>query len=324
VRFTTPPRRLDVEALFPGIGSFARAAVRLHPRAGSPGVGESSVGGPLLWPSDEEWPTCSETHSDYALYDLAEAREWRAILAEVKAQGHGHTDGQRARMQALLREELPLSSVTVPVPMMPVAQLYARDVPDLPRPEGTDLLQVLWCPLEHEDLPYQSYVPNVRLRWRDSAAVAEPLAVFPEPHAVTEPYLVNPCAVHPEPVVDYPYPEQLSGPAKEAVRVWEEAGNRDYVFGLALHSGIKAGGWGNWSLTDHYEVDCVECGSRMDGDLLLTLKGVEWDGNDQWRPEQSRGYEHNDDVGFTIGRGYALYVYLCPDSFDHAPGIVMQ
>ena len=324
MRFTSLPRPLDVEAVFPGIGAFARAAVRLHPRAGSPGTGESSVGGPLLWPSDEEWPTCSEAHSNYALHDLAEVREWRAILAEVKAQGHGHTDEQRTRMQALLREEVPLSSVAAPVPMMPVAQLYARDVPGLPRPEGTDLLQVLWCPLEHEDLTYQSYVPNVRLRWRDSTAVAEPLAVFPEPRVVTEPYLVNPCAVHPEPVVDYPYPQQLPEPVEESVLAWEETADEDYTFGLALHSGIKVGGWGNWSLTDHYAVTCSECGSRMDENLLLTLKGVEWDGNDQWRPEQNRGFEHNDDVGFTIGRGYALYVYLCPDSFDHAPGIVMQ
>jgi hypothetical protein len=32
-----------------------------------------------------------------------------------------------------------------PLAMIPVAQLYARDVPDLPCPDGTDLLQVLWC-----------------------------------------------------------------------------------------------------------------------------------------------------------------------------------
>ncbi|MDX3232642.1 hypothetical protein [Streptomyces sp. ME19-01-6] len=27
----------------------------------------------------------------------------------------------------------------------PVLQLYAADVPDLPFPPGTDLLQLLWC-----------------------------------------------------------------------------------------------------------------------------------------------------------------------------------
>jgi hypothetical protein len=30
--------------------------------------------------------------------------------------------------------------------MLPLGQLYVRDVPDLRAPAGTDLLQVLWCP----------------------------------------------------------------------------------------------------------------------------------------------------------------------------------
>jgi hypothetical protein len=207
---------------------------------------------------------------------------------------------------------------------MPVAQLYARDIPGLPRPEGTDLLQVLWCPLDHEDLPYASYVPNLRLRWRASTAVAEPLTAFPEPRVVTEPYLVNPCAVHPEPVVDYPYPDMLPEPLSQKISAWEDRESEPYLFDRAFHSGTKQGGWGNWSLTDHYEITCIECGSRMDDNLLLRLSGTEWDGDDSWRPEQNQGFEHNDDVGFTIGRGYSLYVFLCPGSFDHAPGITMQ
>lgn len=32
-------------------------------------------------------------------------------------------------------------------PLIPVVQLYARDVPGLPFPEGTDVLQVLWLPV---------------------------------------------------------------------------------------------------------------------------------------------------------------------------------
>ena len=41
------------------------------------------------------------------------------------------------------------------VPPVPVAQLLADDVPDLPFPSGTDVLQVLWCPFDHEpwDVP---------------------------------------------------------------------------------------------------------------------------------------------------------------------------
>ncbi|MGW4893599.1 hypothetical protein ACWEQL_15255 [Kitasatospora sp. NPDC004240] len=56
----TPPRPLDVERLFPEVAGLRREAVRLHPRAGSPTSRDSSVGGPLLWPAAEPWPTCPE------------------------------------------------------------------------------------------------------------------------------------------------------------------------------------------------------------------------------------------------------------------------
>ncbi|WIX82299.1 hypothetical protein QRX50_16805 [Amycolatopsis carbonis] len=39
----------------------ARTAVRLHPAQGEPVVGESHVGGPLLWPASEPRPTCPVT-----------------------------------------------------------------------------------------------------------------------------------------------------------------------------------------------------------------------------------------------------------------------
>ncbi|WP_398981103.1 hypothetical protein [Streptomyces sp. I05A-00742] len=55
---TTPPRPVDVEQLFPEVAQYRRDAVRLHPRAGSPGVRESSLGGPLLRPRSEPWPHC--------------------------------------------------------------------------------------------------------------------------------------------------------------------------------------------------------------------------------------------------------------------------
>lgn len=69
---TTPPRPVDVEELFPELRPWRREALRLHPRPGSPAVHESSVGGPLLWPADEPWPTCEAEHDDPAWYDLEE------------------------------------------------------------------------------------------------------------------------------------------------------------------------------------------------------------------------------------------------------------
>lgn len=55
------------------------------------------------------------------------------------------------------------------VAIVPVVQLYARDVPGLVFPAGTDLLQILWCPLVHED---DQYAANPRLHWRSTALTA--------------------------------------------------------------------------------------------------------------------------------------------------------
>lgn len=45
---TTPPRPVDVEMLFPEVTAYCKDTVRLHPRVGNPGPGDSSPGGPLL------------------------------------------------------------------------------------------------------------------------------------------------------------------------------------------------------------------------------------------------------------------------------------
>ncbi|MFI1177327.1 hypothetical protein [Streptomyces melanogenes] len=50
---TTPPRPVDVTALFPQLAPLARPAIRLHPRPGAPSPHDSSVGGQPLWPVDE-------------------------------------------------------------------------------------------------------------------------------------------------------------------------------------------------------------------------------------------------------------------------------
>ncbi|MFE0512263.1 hypothetical protein [Streptomyces sp. NPDC058964] len=47
-----------------------------------------------------------------------------------------------------------------PVALVPLAQLFARDVPGLMAPEGRDLVQVLWCPYDAHGSPPG---PGVRL-----------------------------------------------------------------------------------------------------------------------------------------------------------------
>ncbi|HEY8978507.1 MAG TPA: hypothetical protein VIU15_02855 [Streptomyces sp.] len=97
---------------------------------------------------------------------------------------------------------------------LPVAQLYARDVPDLPTPDGADLLQVLWCPFDHP------IMPRTALFWRSAATVTEVLATPPEPPATQfDGYLPEPCLLNPEQVTEYPDHLELSGDSS----VWEAA-----------------------------------------------------------------------------------------------------
>ena len=44
----------------PELAPYGRPAARLWVERGTPGVGDSSIGGPLLWPADEPWPHCTE------------------------------------------------------------------------------------------------------------------------------------------------------------------------------------------------------------------------------------------------------------------------
>lgn len=108
-----PPRPVDarVAAWFPELPPSAREATRLHPRRARPGVHDSSIGGPALWPSWDEWPECP----------------WSS---------HGFHAGT----------EYPIDDTVL---MVPVLQLYRRDAPWVDFPEDADLLQVLWCPGKH-------------------------------------------------------------------------------------------------------------------------------------------------------------------------------
>jgi hypothetical protein len=58
---TTPKAAVDPLERFPELKPLARVAVRLHPRFGDePGLRDTKLGGEILWPVDEDWPTCPE------------------------------------------------------------------------------------------------------------------------------------------------------------------------------------------------------------------------------------------------------------------------
>lgn len=175
----TPPRPIDVAAVFPQLAPLARTATRLHPRPGAPTWHDSSVGGPLLWPAEEPWPHCEEPHAVDGINPALSPADLR-LERRIFAASHGRdlTPEERETLERIRPPRTypvrpAVRAYDGPMAMLPVAQLYVRDVPDLSPPEGKDLLQVLWCPFDHP------IMPRTLLFWRSAAAVTDILDTPP-------------------------------------------------------------------------------------------------------------------------------------------------
>jgi hypothetical protein len=323
---TTPPRPYDILELFPALTGLARPAVRLHPRPGRPGVHDSSVAGPLLWPAEEPWPVCVLEHEDVsdeefdhivALRDHVQDPDRRAARSERVDMGT-----ERRRMHELELEhtldDYPGDDETAPQPLIPVAQLYYRDVPGLPFADRFDLLQILWCPRDHPDTE-TPYNPEFQLRWRRTSAINGLLLDPPRPVVASSSYVPNTCVVQPETVTEYPQTVLLPEPLRESMSIWEERTGNGYTWDAALAPGWKTMGHGGyWGIYDPYPMLC-ECGTEQLP--LLTAASGEFDGGTQsWQPieEAGTGWALADPVEVTIGRGYTLQLYYCPESKEHA------
>ncbi|MDT0407480.1 MULTISPECIES: hypothetical protein [Streptomyces] len=345
--FTTPPRPFDVTALTPRLAPLARTATRLHPRPGSPTVHDSSVGGPLLWPADEPWPHCEGPHDASLAEDTPRSAEDIRALRRVRAaSAERRLRDRRAPVRTPEEDEVWRRHgggrpwFEGPVPMLPVAQLYARDVPLPARPAGSDLLQVLWCPCGHGVSE-----PRTALFWRSAATVTEVLDAPPEPPAIEKDgYLPRPCLLTPEQVTEYPstmeLDEELQDQLSDESR-WEAAGAewddgeaedpQDFYFrNLATAPGWKTGGWTFWSLTDPEPRDCPTCGTEEIP--LLTIASSEWDdGSVSWRPAEDPAdpAQHlpgdpSEPTLVDIRGGYTLQLHVCPASPDHPHLQIME
>jgi hypothetical protein len=239
-----------------------------------PAVGDSSIGGPLLWPAEEPWPACADHSPSNAL--------------------------------------------------VAIAQLHAADVPTIPFPVGKDLLQILWCPLDHTDVPGQRYYsgPPVHLVWRRAADVGAVLADPPRPHLADDRnYLPEPCVLHPEQVVEYQYadllPPEVRDEFEAAAEQWEDDYDISYQYDLSIAPGCKAGGWASWHLTDPWHLACADCGA--DFDLLVKLDSAEWDGIITWVPEEDDpgDREAQSPTGLTHGRWGELRIFVCSADLSH-------
>ncbi|WP_257231724.1 hypothetical protein [Streptomyces sp. Rer75] len=302
---TTPPRPVDVPAVFPQLAPLARTATRLHPRPGSPSPQDSSVGGPLLWPADEPWPHCDGPHMWDQVNEILspeDVRLRRRIRAAVASRPHldrrlppsaYYTPEERANAE---RIEAGRPWPESPIAMLPVAQLYVRDIPLL-RPPGqaeADLLQILWCPFDHP------IMPRTALFWRSAAAVTDILTTPPEPPTVQfSDYVLEPCLLDPERITEYPNPMELSKELREPLRDWStwqaaDAGvdssytpypEEFYRNNLSVAPGWKVGGWASWGPTDPAPRFCPACDTEMDP--LLTIATFEWDDSTRsWIPDE--------------------------------------
>ncbi|MFL1375887.1 DUF1963 domain-containing protein [Nocardiopsis protaetiae] len=274
---TTPPRPIDVEAHFPELRAWRREAVRLHPRPGKPEVGDDSMGGPLLWPAEEPWPVCAGEHEDM---------------------GDGYPE-----------EGEPL--------LVPIVQIRREAAPGVPFPEGRDLLQVLWCPFDHDN---GFYCPEPRVFWRTAAEVGEVRPTPPAPAGAPDRYVPVPCVLHPEAVADYGLQELDPGLCAELSErhgaVAAEAA--DHLDELVQVPGTKLGGWPGWVQGPQWPA-CAGCGQTAEH--LLTVASWEFSPGSErlWLPLEDPEPPAGDDgfppamdpAGLMLGDAGSLQVFEC-------------
>ncbi|HZU55096.1 MAG TPA: hypothetical protein VFA06_04455 [Actinocrinis sp.] len=358
---TFPEQQARLLEEFPALADYARTAVRLHPRPGSPKPADSSVGGPLLWPGDEPWPTCAEPHvgrrkAARAAQAGQASREQRdlevtrraAEVARLEALGPAVPEGiLRASRESLARAEAaphaepqPIAPEAVQAPeptvMVPILQIYRRDVPQLPFAGTDDLLQLLWCPEQHE----ATRAPRPQVFWRRSADVVDPLVAAPGPNRFYDlGYVPNPCVIHPESVPEFPPISTLSPddadykpfgvlPAalETRIRLWSARQPERYGYPSIAHApGWKLLGWE----TSGPDADrSTSCSCGRPADLLLDAFRSE-DLGGPWQPQggtefvwgDPANWEDQEPTEVDIAPDGTFQIWLCSYSAQHPPVI---
>ncbi|MGW6855594.1 hypothetical protein [Streptomyces xanthophaeus] len=323
---TTPSRPVSVEAVFPELAAHRGRTTRLHPRPGQPGMRDSHVGGPILWPADEPWPVCREPHQreteGYAPDEIRSARAAGVWPLSRPWPGAG-TPGPEG-----------------PVPFVGLAQFFRRDIPGLAAgPDGADLVQLFRCPFTHGSHLERRYC----LRWRRSEETERAerfLAAPPEvPLLRWEDELPEPCVLHPEEVDTYPWAEDdtLPAPLIALIDAWDDAQTAEhgpdapsYQYDLSIPPGWRVGGFPSWASTGPMAIGCASCATPMR--LLLTAGSEETDaGSHSWMPLEDRdpsmqgkasiqgGPSVAQPTRVRFGRDRDLHVFTCPTDPAHPP-----
>lgn len=279
----------QLHAHVPEIAAYETTTVLLNPRPGKPGVGDAHMGGPLLWPADEEWPRCDKHPDDDYAYDLVS-----------------------------------------------VAQLTAADVPGLPYPDGTDLVQVLWCPVYHHQPHPDGWGPAARVFFRRAADVTSQLPAQPdgwaEWHDDFEAIVPRPCVLHPEVLPELPAFDDLPAELRDRL---DAAGMADQFALFSTLGGCKAGGAMDWTVGDRPDsLTCPACEApyalllQVDSGEFLPGDGIAYGPSTfappaeaDIRPLSDEWWEAAEPTKMSVGRSNSHGgLYLCTAApTTHAP-----
>ncbi|WP_407565641.1 hypothetical protein [Streptomyces sp. 184] len=284
---TTPPRPADVSVLFPGLAPLARAAIRLHPRPGSPSPQDSSVGGPLLWPAAEPWPHCELWHEG--------------------------VDGPIAMVPVLQLHvrDVPLLQPPGRADLLQVLCCTFEHPPEYKPPtalvwrSAAEVTDVLAAPPEPHAVEYDSYIP------KPCVLAPEEITEYPDLLAVDK-------ETHQQ-LADW---NTWRSAGVEVDGSYEIAPQEFYGNELSVAPGWKVGGWPSWGLTDPVARFCIACGAEMSP--LVTIASNEWDASSHgWVPYEDRelaalrNAAAANPPGVTVSRGNHLQLYVCPDHPYH-------
>ena len=222
------------------------------------------------------------------------------------------------------------------MPVVGALQINKADIGDFPFKKGTDLFQLVWCAAENDgEEPHLFH-----LFWRDSRAGGpprrKPRSPKPAPHRCS--YLLEPCRLFPERVIDFPTMGELSRPLLKKIEAWDLSGDpevqkritgdwtrspfspgEDLYRELACAPGTKIGGWPNW--IQYPEWPTCDCGKPMQH--LLTVASLEDFRSPRWCPVEDRpkaaackgDYEKllnlSHQLGLDFGDGGDVYFFLC-------------
>ncbi|MGH4033571.1 prolyl oligopeptidase family serine peptidase [Actinomycetota bacterium Odt1-20B] len=215
---TTPPRPLDVTALFPQLVPLACRATRLHPRPGPRQCTTAPPAGPLLWPRRRavdvlrraaRQPCDAVVHApgDIRLYPrIWAASDERLRLAPPKhPRGPPRTPEDPRGTGDLGAVQRGSSVVRRPGPSPDRRPaLHPRRPLPVPTRRGPPPGPVV--PLR----PRGGRPPRTALFWRPSTTVTDVLDAPPEPPVVqSASYLPEPCPFAPEQVTEFPNPAEL-------------------------------------------------------------------------------------------------------------------